>query len=104
MMVVARIVPLMLVLVGCAAQKADPPLLAASEPHEVAVELPTEGGTLHGTLLLPAGAAPSPVALIIAGSGPTDRDGNSAALPGANNSLKLLAESLAERGIGDGPV
>jgi uncharacterized protein len=39
------------------------------------------------------------VVLLIAGSGPTDRDGNSAGLPGANNSLKLLAEGLAERGI-----
>ncbi|HEV7684746.1 MAG TPA: alpha/beta hydrolase [Pyrinomonadaceae bacterium] len=37
--------------------------------------------------------------MIIAGSGPTDRDGNSPALPGANNSLKLLAEALAARGI-----
>jgi pimeloyl-ACP methyl ester carboxylesterase len=37
--------------------------------------------------------------LIISGSGPTDRDGNSPMLPGANNSLKLLAEALAARGI-----
>lgn len=38
---------------------------------------------------------PWPVALIIAGSGPTDRDGNSPLLSGANNSLSLLAEGLA---------
>src|SRR5690606_11236335 len=47
----------------------------------------------------PAGGAPSPVVLIIAGSGPTDRDGNSPLLPGQNNSLRLLAEGLAQRGI-----
>ena len=40
-----------------------------------------------------------PVVLIIPGSGPTDMDGNSAALPGKNNSLKYLAEGLAGKGI-----
>jgi pimeloyl-ACP methyl ester carboxylesterase len=39
------------------------------------------------------------VVLIISGSGPTDRDGNSPLLRGANNSLKLLAEALAANGI-----
>jgi alpha-beta hydrolase superfamily lysophospholipase len=37
--------------------------------------------------------------LIIAGSGPTDRNGNSPAIQGANNSLKYLAEGLAAQGI-----
>lgn len=54
--------------------------------------------TLKGTLLLPEGQGPFPVALIIAGSGPTDRDGNNP-LAGKNNSLKMLAEGLAEKGI-----
>lgn len=36
--------------------------------------------------------------LIIAGSGPTDRDGNSAMLPGRNDSLKMLASALAQAG------
>jgi pimeloyl-ACP methyl ester carboxylesterase len=40
-----------------------------------------------------------PVVLIHPGSGPTDRDGNSPLLPGKNNSLRLLAEGLAARGI-----
>ena len=61
--------------------------------------LVTPTGTVYGTLELPAKAFPVPVVLIIAGSGPTDRNGNSPALPGANNSLKLLASGLAERGI-----
>jgi len=63
----------------------------------ISVETPT--GTLYGTLERPHSASPVPVALIIAGSGPTDRDGNSVMLKGANNSLKLLAEGLAARGI-----
>ncbi|MEC7264820.1 MAG: alpha/beta fold hydrolase, partial [Bacteroidota bacterium] len=37
------------------------------------------------------------VVLIIAGSGPTDRDGNNPFMK--NNSLKMLAEGLAEKGI-----
>lgn len=61
------------------------------------LQLKTPTGLLEGTLLHPAGA--TKVALIIAGSGPTDRDGNSAMLPGKNNSLKLLAKGLAEAGI-----
>ncbi|MEO1308328.1 MAG: alpha/beta fold hydrolase [Pseudomonadota bacterium] len=59
-------------------------------------------GTLRGTLTLPSADAAmpdrTPVVLIVPGSGPTDRDGNSplgiSAAPYA-----LLAEALAERGV-----
>ncbi len=61
--------------------------------------LTTSTGIIHGTLDLPSGIGPFPVALIIAGSGPTDRDGNSAMLAGKNNSLKMLAQSLAAANI-----
>src|SRR5712691_1081546 len=73
-----------------------PPLLLA-EP----VALETPSGALHGTLEIPqtASSLPCPIALIIAGSGPTDRDGNITYLSGANNSLKLLAQGLAAKGI-----
>jgi uncharacterized protein len=54
---------------------------------------------LHGSLLRPALAHKPLVALIIAGSGPTDRNGNSAALPGRNDSLALLAQGLAQAGV-----
>ena len=54
-------------------------------------------GHLHGSLLLPKTDAPLPVALLIAGSGPTDRDGNNPL--GHNDSLKRLAQALAKRGI-----
>jgi pimeloyl-ACP methyl ester carboxylesterase len=63
------------------------------------VSLKTATGTIYGTLLLPA-TTPAPLAVIIAGSGPTDRNGNSPILPGPNNSLKMLAEALAANGIG----
>ena len=62
------------------------------------IELKTSSGTIYGTLLVPTNINTKiPVALIIAGSGPTDRDGNNPVMK--NNSLKLLAESLANRGI-----
>lgn len=52
---------------------------------------------LQGTLLLPEGTEPVPVVLMIPGSGPVDRDGNLPGMP--NNSLRLLAEGLAEQGV-----
>ena len=69
-----------------------------SRADSITLETPT--GVLHGTLLVPPPSAdPVPVVLIHAGSGPTDRDGNSPLLAGPNNSLKLLAEGLATLGI-----
>jgi pimeloyl-ACP methyl ester carboxylesterase len=52
---------------------------------------------LFGTLAIPDGSKKHPVALIIAGSGPTDRDGNNSMMK--NNSLKMLAQDLAKNGI-----
>lgn len=73
--------------------------VAAQQPTSTEVRLDTGTGTLTGSLLLPPNRPPIPVALIIAGSGPTNRDGNSFILPGKNNSLRLLAEALAAGGI-----
>lgn len=52
---------------------------------------------IDGTLLSPKDATNPPLAIIIAGSGPTDRNGNQMMMK--NNSLKLLAESLSNDGI-----
>lgn len=59
--------------------------------------LNTKTGAIHGTLLVPETSKKVPIALIIAGSGPTDRNGNS--LMTTNNSLKMLAENLGLNGI-----
>jgi uncharacterized protein len=61
------------------------------------VSLTVPGGTLYGTLVLPA-KLPAPVALIVAGSGATDRDGNSS-MGLQTNSYALLAKALASKGI-----
>ena len=74
-------------------------LMAAliAEPTATPVTLPGEPAPLHGTMLTPEGQTRA-VAVIIAGSGPTDRDGNSP-IGVAGATYRLLAEGLAERGI-----
>lgn len=57
-----------------------------------------QGGKLYGTLLIPDSSAKIPVALIIGGSGPTDRNGNSGPVL-QGKSYKMLADSLAVHGI-----
>jgi len=69
--------------------------VAKEEP----VVLETATGSIYGKLLIPNVNGKCPVVLIIAGSGPTDMDGNSILLKGKNNSLKYLAEGLAANGV-----
>jgi uncharacterized protein len=66
---------------------------------ESSIYLQTSTGRIAGSLLKPSKANNPPVILIIAGSGPTDRDGNSALCAGKNDSLKLLALALEKGGI-----
>lgn len=68
-----------------------------AEQTETTVRLETTAGTLEGSLVLPGETNRTPVALIVAGSGPTDRDGNNPVMK--NNSLKMLATALSKRGI-----
>lgn len=75
-------------------------ITAAMAENESDVMINAGQAQLHGSLLLPAAndnAKGLTVALLIAGSGPTDRDGNTPVTN--NNSLKLLANGLAESGI-----
>ncbi|UTZ24722.1 alpha/beta hydrolase [Vibrio campbellii] len=64
---------------------------------ETIVSVKTENGELEGTLLTSEKNSKNHVALIIAGSGPTDRNGNNAQF--TNDSLKMLAHALAKEGI-----
>jgi len=73
------------------------PAGAMPSAAEVAMEAPGPQGALAGTMLRsPDGDGP--VALIIPGSGPTDRDGNNPMGVKAA-SYRLLAEGLAARGV-----
>jgi pimeloyl-ACP methyl ester carboxylesterase len=67
-----------------------------------AVRFPGSGGvTLAGTLLLPfkSELQKVPGVVLVAGSGPTDRDGNNPLAPARIDVLKQLAELLAKAGI-----
>src|ERR1700744_4850588 len=65
---------------------------------EKEIILETSTGQLSGTLCTPRELKKGPVALIIAGSGPTDRDGNSV-VGIRTDAYKLLAHQLAGYGI-----
>jgi fermentation-respiration switch protein FrsA (DUF1100 family) len=96
-------VALMLVLAGACSSPAsdDADESAAACRPEVVVEdtaVTNAFGALHGTLTLPAGCGRVPAVLIIAGSGPTDRDGNGGpALQ--TDTYRRLADGLSTRGI-----
>lgn len=69
------------------------PSLAFADP----VQIPGPAGPLEAERVAMPGAAHALV--IIPGSGPTDRDGNSPGLGMGSDTLRLLAEELAAEGI-----
>lgn len=65
--------------------------------NEKAVTLKTSTGYIEGSLMLPVKNLSNSVALLISGSGPTDRDGNNMGM--TNNSIKMVAVELSKNGI-----
>ncbi len=66
---------------------------------ESEITLITQSGNLYGTITIPKSIMTSPIVLIIPGSGSPDRDGNCIPIGLHSNNLKMLSESLAEKGI-----
>jgi len=64
--------------------------------RETEVAIPADGITLAGTMATPEGEGPHPTALLLAGSGPLDRDGNHKKFP--LNTSRDLASLLATEG------
>jgi alpha-beta hydrolase superfamily lysophospholipase len=58
-----------------------------------------DGISIAATLVRPDVAGPVAGAVLIAGSGPTDRDWNSPLLPGSRGSARLIADTLARAGV-----
>jgi pimeloyl-ACP methyl ester carboxylesterase len=91
-----------MLLMAVAAQTLAAPAFAADAAIAPAagqpIALDTASGTVAGTLRLPDAGGKAPAVLIVAGSGPTDRDGNNTMIPGHNDSLKMLADALAQAG------
>jgi fermentation-respiration switch protein FrsA (DUF1100 family) len=85
------------VLIALAANLAMTALPAQAAEHDVSID--GSRAPLHGTLLTPDNARPGPAVLLIAGSGPTDRDGNSNVASVRPANLKLIAEGLAAHGV-----
>jgi len=71
------------------------PLVSFGQEEEIILE--TKTGDIKGSLLIPSVLEKTAVVLIIAGSGPTDRNGNNPMM--TNNSLKMLAKELQKNGI-----
>ena len=61
------------------------------------ITLPTNSGNIQGTLTVQIDFKHGPIVLIVAGSGPTDRNGNNPMMK--NNSLQQLAFGLVNAGI-----
>jgi len=71
------------------------PIVSFGQEEEITLE--TKTGDIKGSLLIPSVLEKTAVVLIIAGSGPTDRNGNNPMM--TNNSLKMLAKELQKNGI-----
>lgn len=76
-------------------RRASAPMLCNADTLHLAVP----NAVLEGSFVCPSTPAPWPAVLLIAGSGPTDRNSNTVGFPGTNDSFRLLAEALAARGI-----
>ncbi|CAN5734937.1 alpha/beta fold hydrolase [soil metagenome] len=74
----------------------DPAKTLETTNSEVTFDV--SGHKVGGTVVTPKAAGPWPAVVILAGSGPTDRDWNSPLIPTHNGSGKLLAEELAKHG------
>ncbi len=73
-------------------------VMSVNNPAESEIILKTSSGNIYGTLTIPSNVQKTPVVLIIAGSGPTDRNCNSP-IGLKTNAYKMLAAGLAENGI-----
>lgn len=65
---------------------------------EISVSWQVDGIDVHASLTRPRGDSPFPAVIMVAGSGPTDRNWNTPLLPGTNGSAALLARALTEAG------
>ncbi len=70
-----------------------------SEINSKEVSWPVEGINVEATITIPEGSGAFPAVLMVAGSGPTDRNWNTPLLPGSNGSAALLAEVLTQKGF-----
>ncbi|MBW6516508.1 MAG: alpha/beta hydrolase [Candidatus Cloacimonetes bacterium] len=66
---------------------------------ETEISVDTNKGILYGSLVIPDREAEFPLVIIVAGSGPTDRDGNNPLISGKGYFYRQIAEELRNTGI-----
>lgn len=93
-----KIVLFFLLLVGVFPAAAQTRQTSDSANDGSMVTLRTPTGDIYGTLSIPVNAQRAPIVLIIAGSGPTDRNGNSP-MGVTASPYRMLADSLLQHGI-----
>lgn len=89
----------MILLVLCVLLCSALPLKAQDAFTEQEVSFTVGEDTLYATLTLPIGTGKFPAALLISGSGPTDRDGNTPLINGKIDSHRNFARVLAQSGV-----
>ncbi len=72
-------------------------VLCANAQQTDTTYVQVDGTKLHCVLTKPNSSTVSPLMIIVAGSGPTDLNGNQPSMQ--NNSLRLLSEALVSKGI-----
>jgi uncharacterized protein len=89
------------ILPACSSKSSSAPSVSATTQWvDQPVTFLTGGVTIYATYRHPVGAARGfPAALLIAGSGPTDRNGNSPELTGSVNTLQTVADWLSTDGV-----
>lgn len=90
-----KIMMLALIVLTCQTYAQDVPDTVSTVTNII---LNTKTGKIYGSLSVPSKSKTFPLVLIIAGSGPTDRNGNSGAAV-TSNSYKILADSLLQHNI-----
>ena len=92
------LLPLMLLLAGCSGGEAvDGAPADETVPHKYLTSEAVTSTKLKGTLVEPVVARTDTLAIIIPGSGPTDRNGDGPMI--RTSAYRMLAESLAEDGV-----
>lgn len=66
---------------------------------DIAVSWLVDGIEVSASLTRPEGNGPFPAVIMVAGSGPTDRNWNTPLIPGTNGSAALLARALTAAGF-----
>ena len=90
--------PVLMVSCGSGSTSKPPASPTPTVPVSEDISWQMDDTTVTATITRPDDSDVHPAMVFIAGSGPTDRNWNSALLPGTNGSAALLADAMAREG------